>query len=88
MKLEDICTKSQYSEINEKQISLGLEILCANVKSFSIDNTGIKKCFQILYHAKSTSTLQPLYKRVHYNTIFDITRFKDRSQKCIDYIEK
>ena len=33
-------------------------------------------------------TLQPLYNTVHYNTVLDITRFKDRSQKCIDYIEK
>ena len=29
------------------------------------------------------NTLQPLY-----NTVLDITRFKDGSQKCIDYIEK
>ena len=34
------------------------------------------------------STLQPLYNRVRYNTVLDITRFKDGSQKCIDYIEK
>ena len=33
-------------------------------------------------------TLQPLYNLVHYNTAFDITCFKDGSQKCIDYIEK
>ena len=33
-------------------------------------------------------TLQPLYNTVHYNTVLDITRFKDGSQKCIDYIEK
>ena len=31
---------------------------------------------------------QPLYNTVHYNTVLDITRFKDGSQKCIDYIEK
>ena len=33
-------------------------------------------------------TLQPLYNMVRYNTVLDITRFKDGSQKCIDYIEK
>ena len=27
------------------------------------------------------STLQPLYNTVHYNTVLDITRFKDGSQK-------
>ena len=34
------------------------------------------------------STLQPLYNMVRYNTVLDITQFKDGSQKCIDYIEK
>ena len=33
-------------------------------------------------------TLQPLYNTVHYSMVLDITRFKDGSQKCIDYIEK
>ena len=33
-------------------------------------------------------TLQPLYNTVRYNTVLDITWFKDGSQKCIDYIEK
>ena len=33
-------------------------------------------------------TLQPLYNTVCYNTILDVTQFKDGSQKCIDYIEK
>ena len=32
--------------------------------------------------------IQPLYNRVRYNTVLDITRFKDGSQKCIDHIEK
>ena len=36
----------------------------------------------------STCTLQPLYKTVCYNTVLDITLFKDGSQKCTDYIEK
>ena len=33
-------------------------------------------------------TLQPLYNTVCYNTVLDITRLRDGSQKCIDYIEK
>ena len=33
-------------------------------------------------------TLQPLYNMVCYNMVLDITRFKDGSQKCTDYIEK
>ena len=33
-------------------------------------------------------TLQPRYNTVHYNTVLDITMFKDGPQKCIDYIEK
>ena len=37
---------------------------------------------------KNITTLQPLYNTVRYNTVLDITRFKDGSQKCIDYIEK
>ena len=35
-----------------------------------------------------TCTLEPLYNTIHYNTVLDITWFKDGSQKCIDYIEK
>ena len=34
------------------------------------------------------ATLQPLYNTARYNTVLHITRFKDGSQKCIDYIEK
>ena len=33
-----------------------------------------------------TITPQPLYNMVHYNTVLDISQFKDGSQKCIDYI--
>ena len=32
-------------------------------------------------------SLQPLYNTVCYNAVLDITRFKDGSQKYIDYIE-
>ena len=34
------------------------------------------------------STHYPLYNTIHYSMILDITQFKDRSQKCTDYIEK
>ena len=34
------------------------------------------------------NTLQPFYNMVPYNMVFGITRLKDGSQKCIDYIEK
>ena len=35
-----------------------------------------------------SDTPQPLYNTVRYNTVLYITRFKDGSQKCINYIEK
>ena len=31
------------------------------------------------------NTHKPLYNTVHYNTIWDITQFKDGFQKCIGY---
>ena len=34
------------------------------------------------------NTLQPLYNTVRYNTVLDIARYKDGSQRCIDYIDK
>ena len=40
------------------------------------------------YFLRTITTLQPLYNTVRYNTVLDITQFKDGSQKCIDYIEK
>ena len=36
----------------------------------------------------SENILQPLYNMFRYNTVLDITQFKDESKKCIDYIEK
>ena len=53
--------------------------------------TGYKKGYQetiffLFLHQKHT--LQSLYNTVHYNTVLDITGFKDGSQKCIDCIEK
>ena len=35
-----------------------------------------------------TGTHKSLYNTVCYNMVLDITRFKDRPQKCIDFIEK
>ena len=45
-------------------------------------------CYILGLVENNTNTLQPLYNMVHYNTVLDITRFKDGSQKCIDYFEK
>ena len=67
---------------------------CAVIGCF-VTSVAITSC----YFAKSTTfliisyggvagTQQPLYNTVRYNTVFDITRFKDGAQKCIDYIEK
>ena len=39
-------------------------------------------------HFFVTSTHKLLYNTIRYNTVLDITRFKDGSQKCKDYIEK
>ena len=44
--------------------------------------------YELTYAPKGSGTLQPLYSTVRYNMVLDITRFKDGSQKCIDYIEK
>ena len=33
----------------------------------------------------TVDTLQPLYNMFRYNMVLDITRFKDGSQKCMDY---
>ena len=32
-------------------------------------------------------THKPLYNTLHYNTILNVTPFKDGSQKCINYIK-
>ena len=40
----------------------------------------------IYFQEEMKTTPQALYNTVHYNTVLDITRFKDGSQKCIDYI--
>ena len=37
-------------------------------------------------HAFKYTTI--FYNTFRYNAVLDITRFKDGSQKCIDYIEK
>ena len=48
-------------------------------------NIGVLKSLFSISHKFIISTLQPLYNMVHYNTVLDITRFKDGYQKCIDY---
>ena len=39
-------------------------------------------------YSKICITHKTTYKTVCYNWVFSITRFKNGSQKCIDYIEK
>ena len=58
----------------------------------NMDTFGLKKAsYQDILKCKYailSGTLQPLYNTICYNTVLDITWFKDGSQKCIDYIEK
>ena len=51
-------------------------------KSFPLEVISLRR------DKRETNTLQHLYNTVRYNTAMDITRFKDGSQNCIDYIEK
>ena len=57
-----------------------------------IPNERANKLCQTVYKPQANcidhSTLQPLYNTVRYNMDFDITRFKDGPQKCINYFEK
>ena len=53
----------------------------------------LKRCMMIKISLTSPvkyvlNILQPLYNMGCYNTVLDIIRFKDGSQKCIAYIEK
>ena len=43
---------------------------------------------EIFLDKNGQTTLQPLYNTIRYNMVLDITRFKDESQKCVDYILK
>ena len=61
--------------INVKGIYMQNVALSASAGNYSIGSYKI-------------STLQPLYNTVRYNTVFDMTRFIDRSENCKDYIEK
>ena len=54
----------------------------------SLEVSGIVSDKAFFFQSQNTATLQPLYNTVRYNTALDITRCKDGSQKCIDYIEK
>ena len=60
--------------------------MCSSRNKKNIDTFMLKK--KAPYQELWINTLQPLCKTVRYNTVLDITRFKDGSQKCIDYIEK
>ena len=64
-------------------LSAQMEKIC--VRSLVNKTKHGEKCF---YTSKIITTLQPLYNTAHYNTVLDITRFKDGSQNCIDYVEK
>ena len=74
-------------KINKKLRSQGITILrvnaiCSGLHVHLIIAMLLRLGLCCLY------TLQPLYNTVRYKMILDITRFKDGSQKCIDYIEK
>ena len=58
--------------------------------AFLFANSVVVQLKQILLwiSAMFLYTHKPLYNTVRYNTVWDITRFKDGPQKCIDYIEK
>ena len=69
------------------------EIYQNNEEFITISAYGLLLCLfccslQHLLTSLQVITLQPLYNTVCYNMVLDITRFKDGSQKCIDYIEK
>ena len=49
------------------------------------DGTGGKRKMDA---QQDKSTLESFYNTIRYNTVLDITRFKDGSQKYINYIEK
>ena len=72
--------------IGRPRTEIEIEMLCHD----SLNNLNIS-VFNFSQETQKTAyhgTLQPLYNIVRYNTALDITRFKDGSQKCIDYIEK
>ena len=69
---------------------LARSFLMESSSKLLVTRTGIKAEFDFrpdqITHFEVTP--QPLYNTVHYNKVLYITRFKDGSQKCIDYIEK
>ena len=65
---------------------LGLLTVSRVLTMWSVDFYG--EILKVLRKILADDTLQPLYNTVRYNMVLDITQFKDRSQKCIDYIEK
>ena len=77
------------SHIARRYVSLyDYELLRKNKTSTCILYPKHLSKFENSNHTSLRNTIQPLYNTVHYNTVRDITRFKDGSQKCKDYIEK
>ena len=62
--------------------------LLVEFASFPMYCTDTRQQYTGQKQGMNLNTLQPLYNTVRYNTVLDITQFKDGSQKCIDYIEK
>ena len=67
------------------QLAAGKYFLCTHLPKAAAGHTAFHHDVTCAVYM---GTLQPLYYMVRYNTVLDITRFKDGSQKCINYIEK
>ena len=74
-----ILRKKIYYKTKKKKVGGGGE------GGFKCQNRDLHYMHQV---QQCPGTLQPLYNTVCYNTVLDITRLEDGSQKCIDYIEK
>ena len=77
-------------QIHATESDLGLQCfahpVCHNTwRNYGKSNWKIQSDNACTYIYIYSDTLQPLYNTVHYNRVLDITRFKDGSQKCIDY---
>ena len=72
------------SETESSQVNF---FTAKDAKFFHGDNEDWSDCMDMQLNV-NVGTPQPLYNRTRYNTVMVITRFKDGSKKCIDYIEK
>ena len=59
----------------------------SSIMQLEVTNKLIKKTDIYNFHT-FRSTPQPFYNTICYNTVLDITWFKNGTQKCINYIEK